>query len=349
MINICQAAGSRSPTPTRTGARLLLVACLWTTAHFAPAAAPPVLSGEAVAARELERLKVKIYRDRRLPGQPVSAVQFFIPGTSSRHFALLPQFRFLREFVVTPAQGGFVSEFNLDRVLVHLRRLGSLETLHLGAGVLTDAGLVHLEPLYKLRELAISGDVTDAGLKSLSGLREVRNLFYLRASLKGDGLKHLAGLRHLAYLFLDRSTITPKALAALPPLPALAHLSLGDESLTDAHLVNLRTLPVLRSLDLHNTTITGKTLSHLARHPKLCELDLHGSQLSDAGCRELAHLPRLKQLNLSDTAISNASITTLARLRNLSRLNVTGTRIDEHGLRRLRKALPATDIDPNPR
>jgi hypothetical protein len=332
----------------RTGAFLLtLAAGIWSTPLTLQAAGPPVFPWqrrEAEAAKQLEQIKAEVTRSTSLWGKPVLFVDLPPWCAKARHFELLAAFTHLRGLSVKFDRGGSIGRYDLDPLLVHVRQLGSLERLNLGPGNVTDAGLANLAALHKLRLFAVRRGVTDAGLKHLRELKELRELYYLSATLRGDGLKYLAKLSKLEHLYLDRSTITPTSLASLPPLPGLTRLSLWRSSVADEHLANLGRLPALRGLFLDETAVTGRTLPHLVRLPKLCALSMKGTQLDDKGCLGLRDLARLEHLNLAETQISDASIPLLVRLTKLRSLDITGTKITREGLKRLKKALPKTDI-----
>ena len=68
---------------------------------------------------------------------------------------------------------------------------------------ITDAGLVYLEGLTKLRTLNLSRtEVTDAGLECVRGLTELNSLDLGYTKVTGAGLERLKGLRDLQSLNL---------------------------------------------------------------------------------------------------------------------------------------------------
>jgi hypothetical protein len=206
----------------------MLAGGTWIAPPQLQAAAPPTYpwqKREAEAVRQLEQIEARIYRSSTVCGRPVISVGLPQYRAKARHFELLAAFAQLRELSLEFDPGSSFGRYELDPLVVHVRQLGSLEKLDLGPGRVSDAGLVNLAGLHRLRSLAVRRGVTDAGLKHLRDLKELRELGYFSADLRGDGLKHLAKLSKLEHFYLDRSTIAPKSLASLPPLPGLTRLS----------------------------------------------------------------------------------------------------------------------------
>jgi hypothetical protein len=73
----------------------------------------------------------------------------------------------------------------------------------------TDAGLKELAVLKQLRTLSLRGTpVTDAGLKELAGLHRLDELDLTNSQVTGAGLKELAGLKQLRILSLGRMQLS---------------------------------------------------------------------------------------------------------------------------------------------
>jgi YHS domain-containing protein len=79
------------------------------------------------------------------------------------------------------------------------------------------------------------------------------------------GLKPLAAMKNLRRLQLDRTAITDTGLAHLAPLSHLESLSLHSTKITDTGLLALRALPRLRSLYLWQTGVTPAGLEKLVK------------------------------------------------------------------------------------
>ncbi|MCE9527078.1 MAG: hypothetical protein K8R36_13605 [Planctomycetales bacterium] len=107
---------------------------------------------------------------------------------------------------------------------------GEVEVASVGDNA-TDAGLVHLASLTKLRGLYCDNrKITDAGLVHLAGLTnlEMVDLMYTRVS--DAGLAHLTGLRKLTFLQLDETQVTDQGVRELKrSLPNVAIARIPDD------------------------------------------------------------------------------------------------------------------------
>ncbi len=123
-----------------------------------------------------------------------------------------------------------------DAALEHVAQLPDTESLRLGCSrKVTDAGLVHLRGLSKLRKLWFGVTrVTDAGLAHLSSLHQLESLEMEFLETSDAGLEHLQGLTHLQKLTLNGSQVTDAGLEHLKNLRELQYLELGGPELTEA-------------------------------------------------------------------------------------------------------------------
>ena len=71
-----------------------------------------------------------------------------------------------------------------------------------------------------------------------------------------EGLKTLAGLRELRSLPLNRTKVTDAGLAHLVDLPFLSRLDLAETAVSDAGLVHLERIVTLKSLNVQGTGLT---------------------------------------------------------------------------------------------
>jgi Leucine-rich repeat (LRR) protein len=101
------------------------------------------------------------------------------------------------------------------------------------------------------------------------------------------GLKELAGLKNLRWLVLRDTQITDAGLKELAGLQNLQRLDLGFTRITDAGLKELAGLKNLQWLNLWGTRITDAGLKELAGLKNLLWLGLEFTQITDAGVREL--------------------------------------------------------------
>jgi hypothetical protein len=120
--------------------------------------------------------------------------------------------------------------------------------------------------------------MTDAGLKHLVGLKQLRELYLRTTQVTDAGLKHLAGLKYLQTLALDETKVTDAGLKHLAALKQLRVLNLSDTELTDAGLKELAGFKQLRKLYLSGTEVTDKGKADLKKSlPKLKILDFASS------------------------------------------------------------------------
>jgi Leucine-rich repeat (LRR) protein len=107
--------------------------------------------------------------------------------------------------------------------------------------------------------------VTDAGLKHLAGLKQLRTVNLYNTKVTDAGLKHLAGLKQLQRLYLIDTQVTDAGLNELAGLKQLQRLYLIDTQVTDAGLKHLAGLKQLRELGLNGTKVTDKGKADLKK------------------------------------------------------------------------------------
>jgi hypothetical protein len=167
-----------------------------------------------------------------------------------------------------------------DSTLAHLGKLTSLEMLRLdcGSGNETDKGMASLSGLLNLKklEVRVGPNVSDVGLASLNACPCLSRLkLHLNDHVTGDGL---AKLERLRYLELDYKTRTQDA----PPSRLRVSTNVqdlvihGSTGLADEDLAGLEGLADLRRLDLfYCEHLTNKGLWHLRLLPQLRELGVY--------------------------------------------------------------------------
>jgi len=132
--------------------------------------------------------------------------------------------------------------------------------------------------------LSDTGDteVTDAGLETLKGLTNLRELHLWSTDVTDSGLVHLERLTKLQSLSLD-----------------------GCQRVTDAGLEHLKGLVNLKKLVIASRTVSGTGLVHLAELSNLERLNLNHTQTSDAGLLHLKGLTSLEGLGLNSTQVTD--------------------------------------------
>jgi hypothetical protein len=126
----------------------------------------------------------------------------------------------------------------------------------------TDAGLRELGGLVDLRVLVLAHTrVTDAGLRELGGLKGLQVLNLFGTAVTDAGLRELGGLVDLRVLVLAHTRVTDAGLRELGGLKGLQTLSLDGTVVRDAGLKELRSLRGLQMLYVRsaNTTENGRS------------------------------------------------------------------------------------------
>jgi internalin A len=154
-------------------------------------------------------------------------------------------------FVVTPGTS--------DGVLLQVEQLAQVQDLViLNPEKITDASLIHLKGLTRLRALVLGGaQVTDAGINHLKGLTDLEILDLGSTQVTDAGLSHFEGLTKLSLLSLMDTQVTDAGLAHLKGLTNLTELTLLHTNVTDAGLAQLKGLTKLTVLDVEDTSVTN--------------------------------------------------------------------------------------------
>ena len=214
------------------------------------------------------------------------------------------------------------------------RANGSVVGVSLINAKVTDAELKELAPLNDLRKLELDGnEITGAGLKHLAPLEKLEELDLSRTSVGDAGLKELAPFRELRSLDLWNAQVTDAGLKHLAPLTKLRSLNLWNAQVTDAGLKDLAPLKGLQSLNLTNTQVTDAGLKELAPLEDLRSLDLSGTRVTDAGLKEVARHKGLESLSLTNARVTDAWLAALAPLEHLRELNLWHTQVTDAGLK----------------
>ena len=128
---------------------------------------------------------------------------------------------------------------------------------------ITDDGLKELSDLTRIGNLYLGGtDVTDVGLSHLSQLSSLGGLYLQRTNITGDGLHYIRELEHLVVMYLDECRITKEGYRELSRLTSLQCLGLNDTAVTDEDLVHLQKLKNLTTLEIVGTDVTDEGLRH---------------------------------------------------------------------------------------
>ncbi|MBI1923107.1 hypothetical protein HYR99_02540 [Candidatus Poribacteria bacterium] len=113
-----------------------------------------------------------------------------------------------------------------DEALAHIGKLTSLMYLHLHDGELTDAGMKHLVNLKDLRLLVLGANraITDAGLAEVVKLKNLEDLRISYTQVTDTGMKMLQMLPHLQALRIINTPVTDEGIRHLTPIKGLTEL-----------------------------------------------------------------------------------------------------------------------------
>ena len=163
----------------------------------------------------------------------------------------------------------------------------TLRRLTLNFGPVEDADLAPIGALGNLTDLGLIGTrVTDAGMVHLEPLAVLEGLTIEPAASTDRGLKSVGKLRGLTTLGLEGSPASAFGLAEIADLPRLKVLRLGDSNATDSGVDALARPPALERLILVRTRVTGAGLAALQGVAPLRELAVGGAAVTRAGLAE---------------------------------------------------------------
>ena len=148
-----------------------------------------------------------------------------------------------------------------------------LSAVTLSKGVETDSVLAPLS-FSQVWDLQLdNSDITDAGLKCLKELPDLRDLDLRGTRVTDDGLENLKGLRLLSNIVLDDTSVTDAGLEHLKSLNHLWALSLKNTKITDAGLEHLKAMSSLSRLCLAGTATTSEGIKKLQRALPKCKIE----------------------------------------------------------------------------
>ncbi len=143
-----------------------------------------------------------------------------------------------------------------DRTLIDLGDHDRLESLSMHGPTIHDASLQALAACKNLSSLSITdaGEITDAGLNSLSGLAHLRRLYFGEFHPTERNMAALGSLVQLQGLFMWLIPIDNAGLAKLSKLTELKTFRFEGSKATDMAVYSLAKLKSLKDLDLGRET-----------------------------------------------------------------------------------------------
>ena len=273
--------------------------------------------------------------------KPLRAIEQF--AISNAPLVTVNGVRHLSELTTLSSVGFYATKIN-DEAVALLSRLPNLVVLQISETPVTDTGLSHLKASSKLARLAIGPQITNAGLKTVSGFSNLLGLTLRGSGITDQGFAHLTGHQSLTTLTLGNTVnVTSKGLSVLRTLTALTSLTMSGALLNSDAIDHLAAVPKLSVLSITNKT-SGSDLSLLVRLVQLESLDFTNTDLSDAELVSLPQFSSLKTMKINQAAITDTSVERLARQTSLVNLELHETAMTAAGIARLQRLAPKLNI-----
>lgn len=211
-----------------------------------------------------------------------------------------------------------------DQGLGSIGELTNLIDLRIGWGTsdeeeVTDAGLKHLSGLTRLETLSLWGrkNISDAGLVNLTQLKNIRSLtLYGHGQITDDGMVHIAELSRLQTLNIP-GKISDEGIAHLSALKNLEFVSIGRSRTTLCGLFQLSKIKTFTdALRAAKVPFTEDDDGHIV------SLRLSLVKLTNGCMEHLSELTELRSLELNGTEIKDADLVHLAPLAKLESLDL---------------------------
>ena len=190
--------------------------------------------------------------------------------------------------------------------------------------------LVKIESLESL-DLWAARKLTNEGLKTIVGLKNLKSLNVGGSAITGDGLAVLADKVQLEHLGISHLKLKDEHLNALKRLVNLKTVGLAENrDLTLAALAVLRDCKNLEQLDLSHLNNTNETLKEVSRYKKLKILKVFGgSAITDEGIDHIAGLTEMERLDLVYAKFTNAGFKKLRGMKDLTHLSFGLSRVTD--------------------
>jgi len=171
----------------------------------------------------------------------------------------------------------------------------------------------------ELVELTLGGTkVTDAGLVNLTQLKKLRKIRLSKTAITDSGMSDLAKCEYLEDVDVSQTKIGDFGVWELRALPRLKNLNLYLTLVTDQGLDSFRrgehrSAAKIERLNLDKCPITDVGIPKLASLTNLAWLHLGGTAITDTGLTELAKLASLKEAIVTKTETTLAGVEKLRK------------------------------------
>ncbi len=175
--------------------------------------------------------------------------------------------------------------------------------------------------------------VTDEGLASFKGCKNLILLDLARTNVTDAGLAHFKDCTTLAELYLTATDVTDAGLAHLKDCKKLTVFALNGTRVTDAGLAHIKDCKNLRNLHLYGATkVTNAGLALFQNFDGLEYLDLGATSVTDAGLARFKDCKTLIGLWLNQTRVTDAGLAHFKDCTNLTALDLGHTGVTDAGL-----------------
>jgi beta-lactamase regulating signal transducer with metallopeptidase domain len=221
-----------------------------------------------------------------------------------------------------------------DKCMPHIAHLTGLKSLALDRTDITDKGLKYLTNLSSLEYLGVPYRITDKVMAHIAALTSLKGITFPGGGrgVTNAGLRHLSKLTSLEEVYLAGERMGDAGLAHLRDLPRLKYLAVYGSGFTDKGLVHVKDIPSLRILSFHESLprITDAGLAHIADMPNLELLCLHGiKDITDDGIAHLTRMRSLRKLEIGSSQITDKGLAYLSQIKTLERIDLPQ---DQHGI-----------------
>lgn len=195
-------------------------------------------------------------------------------------------------------------------------------------------GIKKIDPITSVNFSYVSSDANDAYL--LRDFPKISSVYFdERQKLTDAHLRSISGLSELESLSIPSSVITDRGADTLVKFTQLEHLDLASDQITDNTLKKISRLPGITRLEISGSQLTGNGILHLTNLRKLRSLTLKNVALSEEAMTALGEMTMLEELELSDTTISDAHLERLSISPSLRNLSISSNSISDLGAQRI--------------
>jgi Leucine-rich repeat (LRR) protein len=195
-----------------------------------------------------------------------------------------------------------------DNGLAGIKDVTGLEVLRLEGTKISDAGMVHLRNLTRLKVLGLSQGVTDDGLAKLRDLSQLEEFYLSGTFISGSGLRNVNLGTSLRIVHAPRTAFGTAGIARLSAHKNLEEVDLTDAQVSDKTVGSLKGLGKLRSLTLNHNMISDVGVRQLTGLHGLEELMLGGTQITDDCLPVFKPCKKLRHVYVKTTAVSSAGV-----------------------------------------